>query len=109
MTDHAEYLGVPRHLSKDDALEVDRNRDALRSGNPWRVTWIFMRTAYLKMGSAATREERFNVAGMEGVSRKRVESDHRRRRADTTIRVDSRRSWPTSGPRCLTSETSTET
>ena len=67
VTDHAEYLGVPRHLAGDS--EEYELRDALRSGSRLRTTWVFLRTALLQMGSHDTREETFGIEGLEDVSR----------------------------------------
>ena len=69
VTDHAEYLGVPRHQTQGGQAESDALRAALRSGSPLRVTWHMMSTVYGQMASRERREESFGVPGMEEVSR----------------------------------------
>ena len=51
VTDHAEYLGVPRHLANGGAEESKSLRDSVRSGSPLRVTWNFARVTYSQMAS----------------------------------------------------------
>jgi len=69
VTDHAEYLGVPRHLAEGSKEEDEALRGALRSGSRIRMTWLFLRRTLLQMGSRETREETFGVEGLEHVSR----------------------------------------
>ena len=69
VTDHAEYLGVPRHLASggdDDSREL---RQAFGSGSRLRTTWLFLRRTLLEMGSRDTRDETFGMDGLEAVSR----------------------------------------
>lgn len=69
VTDHAEYLGVPRHLAAggdDDSRELRR---AFGSGSRLRTTWLFLRRTLLQMGSRDTRDEAFGMDGLETVSR----------------------------------------
>ena len=68
VTDHAEYLGVPRHLTNGGQAESDALREALHSRNPLRVTWNFAWTTFTQMRSRETREKNFGVPGMEEVS-----------------------------------------
>ncbi len=69
VTDHAEYLGVPRHLAEGGTAESEALRAAARSGNPLRMTWQFLSIALVKMSSRDIREEQFGLPGMEDVSR----------------------------------------
>lgn len=69
VTDHVEYLGVPRHLSQGGAEENQALRDALRSGSRLRVTWNFARITMSRMSSRESREENFGLPGLEDVSR----------------------------------------
>ncbi len=81
VTDHAEYLGIPRHLAGGDSernaqleenteLEQDTElRGALRSGSRIRTTWVFLRRTLMQMGSRDIREEAFGAEGFEDVSR----------------------------------------
>jgi hypothetical protein len=68
VTDHAEYLGVPRHLAEGGQAESDALRAAIRSGSRLRMSWNFVRVIYSQMSSRETREEVFGVPGMEEVS-----------------------------------------
>ena len=68
VTDHAEYLGVPRHLSGAGDQPDEELRAALRSGGRLRMTWIFMRRAFFEMGSRDSRDENFGIEGLEEVS-----------------------------------------
>ena len=69
VTDHAEYLGVPRHLTNGGQEETEALRAAVRSGNPLRLTWHMLSTTYSQMASREKREESFGVPGLEDVSR----------------------------------------
>lgn len=69
VTDHAEFLGVPRHLSGGGEEQLAELRAAIGAGDRVRATWIFLRTVFLEMGSRDTREATFGVDGMEAVSR----------------------------------------
>ncbi len=68
VTDHAEYLGVPRHLDRDSGNE-NRLRMLMESGSPLRITFNFLVTVFTKLGSAEAREKAFVFPGMEEVSR----------------------------------------
>jgi len=59
VTDHAEYLGVARSLGEADPESEDELRRVVRSGSPLRITWHFLKTTILKMGSSETRDETF--------------------------------------------------
>lgn len=50
VTDHAEYLGVPRSRENGTPAEADY-RDAIESGNPLAITWHFFRSTLIEMGS----------------------------------------------------------
>ena len=69
VTDHAEYLGVPRHLEDGGLAETEAYRSAIRSGSRLRATFNFLRVTFTKMASREIREETFGVPGMEAVSR----------------------------------------
>ncbi len=68
VTDHAEYLGVPRHLAGDAADQASDLRDAIRSGSRTRTTWVFLSTILSQMGSSETREAAFGLDGLDEVS-----------------------------------------
>ena len=68
VTDHGEYLGVPRYLDKDRGVE-NKLRAVMETGNPLRITFNFFYTILSTMSSVEKREESFGVAGMEDVSR----------------------------------------
>ncbi len=69
VTDHAEYLGVARHMAGGGQEPDTTLRRALRSGSRIRTTWVFLRRTLMQMGSKETREEAFGVEGLEDVSR----------------------------------------
>jgi hypothetical protein len=69
VTDHAEYLGIPRHLTDGGKEEADRLRETIRSGSRLRMTWLFWQTTTRKMGTREIREETFGKEGLEHVSR----------------------------------------
>ncbi len=70
VTDHAEFLGLPRHAERDDAVKSnDRLRRALDSHNRLRITWHLARVTLLEMrGNRADREKRFSGLQAAGVS-----------------------------------------
>ena len=68
VTDHAEYLGVPRYLDKDAGGE-NKLREIMETGSPVRITLNFLYTVFTKMGSVASREKSFAMPGMEDISR----------------------------------------
>jgi hypothetical protein len=59
VTDHAEYLGVPRSRGEADPNPPAGLREILETRSPWRITWSFVGRALLEMGSAETRDEVF--------------------------------------------------
>lgn len=69
VTDHAEYLGVPRHLERGGAGRARKLREVIGSGSRLRATWLFLQTALFEMGSRDLREKTFGIDGLEGVSR----------------------------------------
>lgn len=69
VTDHAEYLGMPRHLSDLGTGPDTELREALRSGSRLRMTYVFLKRTLLKMQSRDVREQAFGAPGLEYVSR----------------------------------------
>ena len=69
VTDHSEYLGVPRHLAGGGGEPDEELREALRSGSRLRASWVFLKRTLLEMGSRETRDEAFGIEGLEEVSR----------------------------------------
>ncbi len=69
VTDHGEYLGVPRFLDRDNSGE-NQLRSVMESGNPLRITFNFLYTIFTTMGSAEQREKNFGAEGMGDVSRR---------------------------------------
>lgn len=67
VTDHAEYLGVARHLDSDDGGNA--LREVLETGNPFKITWYFLTVTFSKMSSPETRAATFGGEGLEQVSR----------------------------------------
>lgn len=67
VTDHAEYLGVARHLNKDDGDNA--LREVMETGDPFKITWNFLSITLRKMGSPETRAAAFGAEGLEQVSR----------------------------------------
>jgi len=65
VTDHAEYLGVPRARGEADPEGQSSLRDVLETGSPLRITWNFLSTTLREMGSSETREEAFGGADPE--------------------------------------------
>lgn len=68
VTDHAEYLGVPRYLDRDSGAE-NKLRRIMEGGSPLRITANFLYTILTTIGTLETREKNFGIAGMEDVSR----------------------------------------
>lgn len=68
VTEHAEYLGIARHLEGDD-VENNPFQQVLQSGSPLAMTWHFFKTTLSKMGSAEARNESFNRPELQHVSR----------------------------------------
>lgn len=69
VTDHGEYLGVPKFLDKDGDIGHNKLREVMLTGNPLRITWNFLYTTFSKMSSAETREDSFGMPGLEHVSK----------------------------------------
>lgn len=63
VTDHVEYLGVPRY---QDGAKKSNLPEILATGSPLRITWNLIRSP--SFGSHEAREEAFGVPGMEEVS-----------------------------------------
>ncbi len=68
VTDHGEYLGVPRYLDKESGGE-NKLREVMLTGSPLRITFNFLYTIFSTMSSVEQREKTFGIAGMEDVSR----------------------------------------
>ncbi len=69
VTDHAEYLGVPRYLAGENRdLPDSALIDVLKSGSPLRFSALFMYRSFLKMGSRDKREENFGRDDLKPVS-----------------------------------------
>ena len=66
VTDHSEYLGVPRHL--DQSKGVNQLRAVMETGSPLKITWNYLSTIVMKMSSVEKREEAFGLPGLESVS-----------------------------------------
>jgi len=69
VTDHAEYLAIPRHLGGGGQEPDIELRAALQSGSRLRTTWVFLSRALLEMSNRETREETFGIEGLDHVSR----------------------------------------
>ncbi len=65
VTDHAEYLGMPRHL---DANRDSDWPDILKSGQALKITAHYLYTVLTQAGSPETLRERLNLPGSEAVS-----------------------------------------
>ncbi|MEM8496549.1 MAG: DUF3604 domain-containing protein [Pseudomonadota bacterium] len=68
VTDHAEYLGVARHLAGEQ-VEDNAIRAAVQGGRPLNITWEFFRTAVLRVSSEEKKREQFGIPGLESVNR----------------------------------------
>ena len=68
VTEHAEYLGVPRHLAEDGSAPDAELIEALEAGSRLRTTYVFLKRTLLEMGSRDTRQETFGLEGLEAVS-----------------------------------------
>ena len=55
VTDHAEYLGIPKHLAGGGEEADAELREVLRSGSRLRTTWLFLRTTLMEMESLTTK------------------------------------------------------
>lgn len=69
VTDHAEYLGIPRHLAGEEDEAGRELREVVHSGSRLRMTWLFLERSLGSMADVALREESFGVEGLEHVSR----------------------------------------
>jgi len=70
VTDHGEYLGVPRHLAGNEANSIDSNLiGALNSGSPLRFGALFIYRSFIQMGSRDKREENFAREDLMEVSK----------------------------------------
>ena len=63
ITDHVEFLGVPRSRGEASPTPPASPREVLETGNRLRITWNLIRRAFSEMGNAETREEAFGDAG----------------------------------------------
>ena len=69
VTDHAEYLGVPRYLAGEEGNAPDQVLiDTLKDGNAWKFSTLFTYRGLFKMGSKDRREENFGRDDLRGVS-----------------------------------------
>jgi hypothetical protein len=59
VTDHAEYLGVPRSRGDADPDPPASLREVLETKSPLRITWYFLQRTLFEMGSSETRDEVF--------------------------------------------------
>lgn len=64
VTDHVEYLGVPRHLGEAQVGEPSLQQ-VLETGNRLKITWHFLQKALFEMGTAEKRERVFGGAPRE--------------------------------------------
>ncbi|TXS96141.1 DUF3604 domain-containing protein [Parahaliea maris] len=69
VTDHAEYLGVPRHLAGSQADQLDEGLiNALKSGSALRFTAYYFYRIFSSMSSREKREETFGRDDLQYVS-----------------------------------------
>ena len=69
VTDHAEYLGIPRHLQGADKDSLDSGViDALRDGGRLRFTARYLHRVLTKLVSGEVREESFSIPELKHVS-----------------------------------------
>lgn len=69
VTDHSEYLGVPRHLAGGDSDKPDqRVIDALKDGNALKYSALYLHRVLSKMASRETREKIFGSDDLKPVS-----------------------------------------
>ena len=70
VTDHAAFLGLPRHAERDDDVRSnDRLRRALNSRNRFKITWHMIRVTQREMrANRAARDKHFSKFQAEGVS-----------------------------------------
>ena len=70
VTDHAEYLGVPRYLAGEAMNDLDSGLvAALKGGSSLKFSALFLYRMFTKMGSSETRENEFGRDDLAGVSR----------------------------------------
>ncbi len=70
VTDHAEYLGIPRHLAGEGRDMPDAKLiDALRDGSPIRFSALYLRRVLGDLGASDhARQERFDRVELQHVS-----------------------------------------
>ena len=70
VTDHAEYLGIPRHLAGEARDAPDAKLiEALRDGSPIRFSTLYLRRVLSDLGADDTsRQERFGRPHLQQVS-----------------------------------------
>jgi hypothetical protein len=64
VTDHVEYLGIPRSLG-DAENDEPSLREVLETGSRWKITWYFLQKAAFQMGTAERRERVFGTGERE--------------------------------------------
>jgi len=69
VTDHSEYLGVARHRGETSDDPPVPLRDVLATGSRLRITYNFLATTIMKMGSSETRHAVFGGKEYAEVSR----------------------------------------
>ncbi len=71
VTDHAKFLGVPKHIAEQDGSDsrLARFRQAMENGNRLKVAWHTLRVSLWELGSRERRERHFGLPGYEKVSR----------------------------------------
>ncbi len=69
VTDHVEYLGVPRYLAGEDRDALDQQAIALlKEGSALKYSAYYLYRIFTQMASAETREETFGRDDLRGVS-----------------------------------------
>ena len=69
VTDHAEYLGIPRYLAGATRDAPDEKLiDALRDGSAIRFSTLYLGRVLSNFGSGERRQERFGKADLQHVS-----------------------------------------
>jgi len=69
VTDHAEYLDIPRYLAGEDKDKLDIALiEPLKDGNPIRYSAVFLHRMFTTMRSKETREEAFGRNDLRHVS-----------------------------------------
>ena len=75
VTDHAEFLGVPKHVNEEAIAagktdRIARFRRALEDGNRLAATWHSLYVSVVELGSRERRLARFGKPGHEPVSQR---------------------------------------